>query len=460
MKKAFVAPAVVLSLFCSFPLATKAADGQDLLNSNANIPSEASVIGGSTLEDFFSAAMNYSPRLRIAEENLNVGSARRRAANGQLLPQLSAAASVSDNRRDTGQQPQNYDGERYSLQLTQLLFDWRIFASRRRAYASEDQSEAEYFNEVALLLTDVADRYFNVLQAEDDLRSIESELEAVNNQLDQVENLYERQLTQITDLYQTQASAAAVQAEQLQVQSQLQISRQALRSVTGLEPLSLFRLRDDVEIPEVEEDIEYWTQTAQSSNNEIRAREHALQASRALVSERRGAYMPNVNLIVQQQNTNLGFDNAPIQDTDTTYVGVNVSIPLFAGGSNRASVSEAVSLKSIAENELRLIRLDVIERVRTAHLQVQSSRLQTEAALTLVESATLSAEAMQRGFELGTVTSVDVLNAIRNQYQAERDLQQARYQHIRFLLALKKEAGILQAEDLLEVGSWLESPVN
>ena len=62
---------------------------------------------------------------------------------------------------------------------------------------------------------------------------------------------------------------------------------------------------------------------------------------------------------------------------------------------------------------------------------------------------------MQQGFNLGTVTSVDVLNAIRDQYQAERELQRIRYEHINLLLLLKRETGTLSAEDLLEVGAWL-----
>ena len=75
-----------------------------------------------------------------------------------------------------------------------------------------------------------------------------------------------------------------------------------------------------------------------------------------------------------------------------------------------------------------------------------------------MESTALSAEAMQQGFELGTVTSVDVLDALRDRYQAERDLQRTRYEHIKFLLLLKRETGTLEAEDMLEVGSWLIPP--
>ena len=146
-----------------------------------------------------------------------------------------------------------------------------------------------------------------------------------------------------------------------------------------------------------------------------------------------------------------------INRTDNTYIGLNVVIPIYAGGRNKAGVREAISRRSIAEHELRATQLQTRELVRSAYLQVQASDVQTEAASILVESTGLAAEAMQQGFSLGTVTSVDVLNALRDQFQAIRDYQRIRYDHIRYLLLLKRETGTLSAEDMIKVGSWFES---
>lgn len=413
---------------------------------------------GFTLEDFFTSAVNYSPTLQIARQQLEIGTARKRAASGRLLPQLNANASVSDNDRTNQTTRDEYDGERYSFQLSQILFDWQQFASRRQASHIENQREAEYYVQLATLLTQVATAYLDVLQAEDALNSIRSELNAVTTQLTLVESYYERQLAQITDLYDAQAQLAAVQSEELSLQNDLELAREVLRSLAGVTPGALHRLDDEVDIPQTRETIDYWVEQAQSNSPLIQAGQFAREAAREGVSARRGAYMPRVNLIVQQQNTNLGFDNALIQDTDTTYVGVNLTIPLYSGGSNRAAVSEAKSLEKIADNELRQVQLDVSERTRAAYLLVRASETRTQAARRLVESTSLSAEARQRGFELGTVNSVDVLNALRDQFQAERDLQQTRYEHIKMLLELKKEAGVLTADDLLEVGTWLVEP--
>ena len=419
---------------------------------------DSSSLPGSTLEDFFTAAINFSPRIRIAEENLNISSARRRAANGQLLPQVNANANLSDNRRNQINLTQTFDGERYSLSLTQALFNWQAFSARKQAYLVADQAEEEYYYELAFLLTEVAEKYFNVLQAEDALESIASEIEAISTQLAQIQSLYDRQLAQITDLYTGQAALAAVQAQELRLEAEVALNQEALRSVSGLNVGPLFRLDELAEIPPVENSVQFYVQQAEEQNQQIQAREYALQAAQERISERKGAYMPRVTFIAQRQDSDVGFDNLPMIRSDNTYIGLDVSIPIYAGGSNRAAISEAISRRSIAESELRSVRLETGELVRSAYLQVQSSRVLTEAAVILVESTALSSEAMQQGFDLGTVTSVDVLNALRDQYQAERDLQRTRYEHINYLLLLKRETGTLEAEDMLEVGSWLVPP--
>ena len=419
---------------------------------------DSSSLPGSTLEDFFTAAINFSPRIRIAEESLNISSARRRAANGQLLPQVNANANLSDNRRNQINLTQTFDGERYSLSLTQALFNWQAFSARKQAYLFEDQAEEEYYYELAFLLTEVAEKYFNVLQAEDALESIASEIEAISTQLAQIQSLYDRQLAQITDLYTGQAALAAVQAEELRLEAGVALNQEALRSVSGLNVGPLFRLDELAEIPPVENSVQFYVQQAEEQNQQIQAREYALQAAQERISERKGAYMPRVTFIAQRQDSDVGFDNLPMIRSDNTYIGLDVSIPIYAGGSNRAAISEAISRRSIAESELRSVRLETGELVRSAYLQVQSLRVLTEAAVILVESTALSSEAMQQGFDLGTVTSVDVLNALRDQYQAERDLQRTRYEHINYLLLLKRETGTLEAEDMLEVGSWLIPP--
>jgi outer membrane protein len=413
---------------------------------------------GITLEDFFTSALEYSPRLQAAEERWKIGSARRRGANGQLLPQVSASASISDNEQDNQIRTQNYRGERYSVQLRQVLFDWRVFSQRSQAYLLENQYEAEYYAELAALLTLVAERYLGVLQAEDALESSRAELEAIRSQLAQVERMYSLQMVQVTDLYDAQARMAAVEAEQLYLSSEVTLAREALRAVSGLSVGSLFTLGDDAELPQIEGNVDEWVVRANEGNHSIRAREIAVEIADERVSEQRGNYMPRVSLIMQQQSSDLGYDNTLIGRTDTGYIGVDVTVPLFTGGSTRAAVSEAVSMQSIARSELRQLNLDVSEQTRLSFLRLKSAERQIGAAEKLLESRELSTTASRRGFELGTVTSVEVLDKVRDQFLAERDLLRIRYEYLRLSLQLRRDAGSLSADDLVDISRRLIPP--
>ena len=73
-----------------------------------------------------------------------------------------------------------------------------------------------------------------------------------------------------------------------------------------------------------------------------------------------------------------------------------------------------------------------------------------------VRSSETAAGAVEAGFQVGTRTSVDVLNAQRDLFRARRDLAGARYNYIRNVLRLKRAAGTLSEDDLRQISAWLE----
>lgn len=413
---------------------------------------------GTTLEDFFVAAMDYSPALKIAEERMSIGDSRRRAATGQLLPQVSATANLSDNRQRQVEGLSTYRGERYALQMRQVLFNWAAFKERSAAQLEEDQFEAEYFEQLATLLTDIATKYFAVLQAQDALRFNQAELEAVSLQDEQVQSMYDRQMIQVTDLYEVRARLAEVRAEEELLSSELILAQETLRSATGLAVGPLDQLADVPELPAIEGQVDSWVAQARLNNHLVRAQELAVDIADQRLSQQRSVYMPTVSLVAQQQRSDLGYDNRASPRTDTGYVAIDVTVPLFAGGANRASVREASSHRSIASNELRQTQLDVSEQTRLTYLTLMSLERRIRAAEQVLESRQLSATAQQRGFELGTVTAVDVLQSTRDAFMAARDLQVYRYQYLNTSLALRHYAGTLTADDLLSISETLVSP--
>ncbi len=414
-----------------------------------------SITRGKTLEDFFTAAINYSPVLSAARERWNIGSARVDRANGQLLPQVQFRAVFTDNDFSNATSDRSYNGERYALSVSQVLFNWQAFSARKQAYLTEDQREAEYYAQLAEVLTIIADQYLNVLQAQDSATSINAEVEALTNQINQIQTLFDLQLARVTDLYNAQARLAAAQSVQVELVSNVEIARESLKAATGIEVGELARLPDEISITPLDRSLAQWLEQTSKNNKMIDARRVAVQVAQSQVSQSRGAYMPSVSLVYQMQDADNGFDNIQQPRYETNYLGLNVTVPIYAGGSNRATVREAFSLLNIAESEHRQVELDLLDRARTAYFQVKAGESRINAAKVLYDSTTISLDAMRSGFELGTVTSVDVLNALRDQFSAERNLHRVRYDHIRSHLLLRRESGSLSADDMMEVSAML-----
>lgn len=419
------------------------------------VPSDTT---GAALEDFLVAAVGHSPRLGIAREDLNIQAAREDAAFRQLLPQIAARASITENRRETLGTVDRFRGERYSLELNQVLFNWEAYGARRQARRLEVMRRAQYHHELSLMLTQVADRFLDVLQAQEALASIAAEMEAVASQVAQIERLYERQLAPITDLRRAQASLSAVRAEQAVLQGELELAREGLRGATGIPVGELHVLREEAAVPQPPNDIEEWVRVALEQNWELEAGRQSLSAAEAGVSRSKGTLMPSLSLVLLHQDSNVGFDNTPIQRTDISYVGLSATVPLFSGGTRWAGIREARSTRARTELELQQVELDVRGRVRGAYLQLRTDRARREAAVALLDATNTAVASVQRGFALGTVTNVEVLSAIRDRFRAERDLQQIRHDEIRHFLLLKHESGTLTSEDMAAVSDWFEKP--
>ncbi len=67
-------------------------------------------------------------------------------------------------------------------------------------------------------------------------------------------------------------------------------------------------------------------------------------------------------------------------------------------------------------------------------------------------------EANRAGYEVGTRTIVDVLDAERNVYLAERNYAAARYSYVTNYLTLRQAAGQLSEADMVEINGWLGPP--
>jgi outer membrane protein, protease secretion system len=134
-------------------------------------------------------------------------------------------------------------------------------------------------------------------------------------------------------------------------------------------------------------------------------------------------------------------------------IGLELNIPLFAGGSTSARVRQAAARmqQGLAEKDAKTEEV-LLELQR--QMRLQESTVKRVRALELaVESSRIAIDATQKSMLAGVRTNLDVLNAKERLASAERDLASARYSHLLTYLRLRFHAGVLTEDDLVAVSS-------
>jgi len=139
------------------------------------------------------------------------------------------------------------------------------------------------------------------------------------------------------------------------------------------------------------------------------------------------------------------------QRYDTNTIGIEVSLPLYAGGGVSASTRQASRSMEQAEYELDgKTRETLIELRRqfSACLSGVNKLRAYQKALTSAEALVVSTKQSILG---GERVNLDALNAEQQLYTTRRDLAQARYDYLMAWTKLHYYAGTLREEDLARV---------
>ena len=142
--------------------------------------------------------------------------------------------------------------------------------------------------------------------------------------------------------------------------------------------------------------------------------------------------------------------------TEQTSLGIQLNLPIYQGGFTVSRTRESRHLYQQSLDEVERQRSAAHRQTRDAYLGVISGISRVQALVQAVKSTESARAAIEAGFQVGTRTSVDVLDAEQNLFRAKRDLAVARYNYIIDTLTLKQAAGSLSEEDVRLVNAWLQ----
>jgi outer membrane protein len=444
----------------------------------------ATSIHAEDLVDIYQKALASDPTLREAEANLQATLERKPRAIAALLPQVQAGWTYDDQKsnfrgiRSVGAivQPSitdtTQDGWGWSVDLSQTLFRADQWLQVRRADKEAAQSEADYQAARQNLITRVATAYFDVLAAQDTLESEQAAKEAIGRQLEQAQKRFEVGLIAITDVQEAQAGYDQAVATEITAKRALANARELLREITGQYTPDLDAPRE--EIPLVSPNPvneEQWVEIALQQNLSLMSADIAVDIARDDVRIARAGYLPTLDLVASRRVSDLsggGHNTAPdingdpvrqqiatLNDSVAETIQVQFTVPIYTGGATTAASREAVFQRRATLERLESTARDVERQTRDSYLGVISEIARVKALRQALKSAETALKATEAGFEVGTRTTVDVLDGRRQLFLAQTNYARSRYDYIVNVLLLKEAAGTLHEADLAEVNGWL-----
>ncbi|WP_407332143.1 outer membrane channel protein TolC [Enterovibrio sp. 27052020O] len=381
---------------------------------------------------------------------------------GVLLPQINLSAGYNLARNSKDALINDTNTLTAGVDLSQELFDQNSWINLDIAEITARQADAVYAVQQQGLILRVSEAYFNVLRAIDDLTFVRAEKAAVGRQLEQTKQRFEVGLSAITDVHDAQAQYDSVLAQEILSENSVSNSYEALREITGQRHESLNILNTkSFSATRPNQTPEALVKQAEETNLSLLAQRISRDAAKERISLAESGHMPSLTLVAGYGYTDQDNKTNPSRDVSGNNQlsgGINFAMPLYSGGTISAGVKEAQYNYVAASEQLEGTYRTTVKDVRAFYNNINASIGALRAYEQTVISQKSALEATEAGFEVGTRTIVDVLDATRRLYDANRNLSDARYNYIVSVLQLRQAVGTLSENDLVEVNSGLIPP--
>lgn len=407
----------------------------------------------------YELAKQNDPQIRAARAQQNATQELRPQALSATLPNISVSNTLSLQAQDIDSASANYNEDYASnsltLSLTYPLYRKDLFIALDQTDDQLAQADANYSAAEQALIVRVAQAYFGILSAKDDLGFAIAEKKAIARQLDQAKQRFNVGLIAVTDVHEIKARHDQAEANRISAENEVDNAYEALYEIIQQSPKKLANLMDKMElVPPQPENIDVWNEDAQKNNPAILAAKLSADIARRNISAQKSGFDPSVNLNASINSTRSDSDFATNSDTGT--ISLVFSMPIYQGGGVDAKVRQANHQFNASQESLDQQRRAIERQVRNAYRGILTSISRVKALLASEKSAKSALKATEAGFDAGTRTLVDVLNSQRDLYRARKDYAQSRYAYVLNTLSLLQAVGTLSIDDLRQVNGWLE----
>ncbi len=343
----------------------------------------------------------------------------------------------------------------WAVSAKQPLFNPARRAQSQQLKLGAQMSDLQRQGAEQALIVRTAERYFDAQLAQQKLQLLSAQLKSTQSSAEEAQYRFDIGNRPITEVYESQAQLAEIQAAHYGAQSDLQIKLQRLQDAIGHIPAALpnaLQLRQP--LPQLEP-LAVWQAKAQQNNMDIQMQALAVRNAQAKAQEYAIGASASVDLLGQigrQKISGDGDYGAAKNQQNNSMIGVQLTVPLYTGGYNSAKYQEAQAALKKAQMDLQRTQEHVAQNINAAWLGAQTAQLQVSALSAALKASAARLDATQTGQEVGHRTVLDVLNAQNQNTQVRINLESAKQQYVMSRLRL---GALVQELDEGMIRQWV-----
>ncbi len=413
------------------------------------------------LGEVFRMAEQFDPTLRAAAQARAAARENIPQAQANFLPNLGFTGSTAYAWVEYPTLPSGDSAsQNYSLNLNQSIYSRQNFALLDKAELIVQQADVNYADSQQDLILRVVQSYFEVLRAGAAFKLAKSDLEAAQKRLEQTQKRYDVGLIPVTDLADALAARDQRSAAVIKAENTLAFAKEGLRTITGRTIESLDDVSEKLLLAApVPNDSKEWVAFAEKQNLKLQSAEMTVNINREEIEVQRSGHYPTVDLV-----GSYGYQEPPVLSSssinNSSYyegqVGIQLNVPLYTGGSVSSRTRQATYAFQQAQDQYEAARLDTVRNTVDAFRTVNAKIDEVKAYQQGKKSAEMQLEANEAGYQVGTRTIVDVINAQNQLSLAISNLNNSRYDYLLTTILLKRFAGTLAVSDLESMQKQLQ----
>jgi outer membrane protein len=412
-----------------------------------------------SLVALYDAARAFDATYQSARAQYEANVFRAEQARAGILPaaNLTAGATRSNFDLNNPSVERAYGTQNATVSASQPLYRPANWATYEQGKRQAEIARAQLTTAEQDLLVRVSQAYFDVLAAQDSLAFVRAQKAAVAEQLASAKRNFEVGTSTITDTREAQARYDLVIAQEIAAENDLRVKKIALDQLVGKAETQPSPLALPVGLPDLQPgDANAWVEQAEGNHPAIQQARLGVDVAELETEKAKAGHKPTVDAVASYnitRNQNGNTTSSLNSRSNIATVGVNLTLPLFAGFATQNRIKETLALEEKARADLDATRRAVTQGTRTAFLGVVSGMGQVKALEAAEASSQSALDANRLGYQVGVRINIDVLNSQSQLFQTKRDLAQARYNVLLNNLKLRQANGTLKPEDLQAINA-------